>query len=110
MYNCWASPPSLVPVIHDSSPQFPTFNIVGQLVGSRLRLFSKEWRLVTNDPWVLQIVDTGFHIDFISSSFQSTDPGECTMGPQMEAVCDKKSGRHTQKKGNLSSPRHPGIR
>jgi hypothetical protein len=62
-----------------SPPLFPSSNADDQSVGARLSLFSKEWRSVTNDPWIFQIVDSGFRIDFISRPLQSADPGECSM-------------------------------
>lgn len=103
------SPPSPVPVTRDSSPHFPTSYIDGQSVGARIKLFVKEWRSVNNDPWILQIVDAGFRIDFISKPFQSKEPGECTMGPQMEEVCDKEVADLLRKKAIAVAPDTPGF-
>ncbi|KAI9553795.1 hypothetical protein GHT06_019060 [Daphnia sinensis] len=99
--------PSLV--IHDFLPKFPTSNTDGQSVGAKLRLFSREWRSVTRDPWVLQILDMGFHIDFISRPFQLENPGECSMSPQMEAICENEVADFITKKAIPTVPDTPGF-
>jgi hypothetical protein len=92
-----------------SPPLFPSSNAEDQSVGARLKLFSKEWRSVTNDPWILQIVDSGFRIDFISRPFQSADPGECSMSQQMQAVCDEEVSNLLRKKAISLASNTPGF-
>jgi hypothetical protein len=92
-----------------SPPLFPSSNAEDQSVGARLKLFLKEWRSVTNDPWILQIVDSGFRIDFISRPFQSADPGECSMSQQMQAVCDEEVSNLLRKKAISLASNTPGF-
>ncbi len=44
---------------------------------------------------------------FISKPFQSKEPEECTMGPQMEEVCDKEVTDLLRKKAIAVAPDTP---
>jgi hypothetical protein len=88
-------PPSPVPVIYNSFPHFPTSNIDGQSVGARIKLFFKEWRSVTNDPWVLQIVGAGFRIGFYFKTLSVQGAGRVHNGPANGRNLRQGSGRPT---------------
>ena len=45
-----------------------------QAFAGRISLFPSNWRALTSDSWVLEIVTEGYHIPLISSPVQQTPP------------------------------------
>ena len=48
-------------------------------MGGRIRHFLSEWRVVTNDQWVLAVVEHGYKLDFSVAPPLSKDPPEFTL-------------------------------
>jgi hypothetical protein len=57
-------------------------------VGGRLSHFVTAWRSLTDDPWVLRIIEEGYLIDFIETPIQNSIPPECVMDDEKSALCD----------------------
>lgn len=43
-------------------------------VDARLLQFSNVWHSFSDDPWILDVVTSGYYIDFPSTPFQFTMP------------------------------------
>jgi hypothetical protein len=48
-----------------------------------------HWHFITDDPWILSIVTSGYTLDFIEQPFQHAIPADCIMSEEMVMVCDQ---------------------
>ena len=58
------------------------------VVGARILEFSANWAAVTRDSWVLETVNNGLLIDFVSKPIQRRLPNSVTMSDDMKKICD----------------------
>ncbi len=50
--------------------------------------FAQEWRSISSDPFILNMVSMGVSLDFLSLPSQSTRPTNCKMSLKMERAFD----------------------
>lgn len=58
-------------------------------VGGRLKFFAGNWLMVSRDPWVLEIVNHGLEIEFVTEPVQSFRPGDVRLGDREAEICDQ---------------------
>ena len=66
----------LVRIRRNPLPQLPAFpvQIADQPVGGRLSHYIDNWKLITQDPWVLSVVENGYVVDFWDKPPLATEP------------------------------------
>ena len=52
-------------------------------MGGRIKRFLKEWRQLSQDRWVLDIIEDGFAIDFVSIPSGNTPPPPVEMSDRL---------------------------
>ncbi len=57
-------------------------------VGGRLSLFIDTWRVLTDDRWVLDIIEYGYKIEFHNPPVQDKWPSEILLDVEKSAICD----------------------
>ena len=57
-------------------------------VGGRLARFAHEWRSISSDSFILEMVSVGVTIDFLEPPFQVSVPSSCAMSAEMTKACD----------------------
>ena len=53
-----------------------------------MSLFVHNWEQITDDPWILSSVGSGFKLEFTAQPFQSSRPAQIFMSKQMSEACD----------------------
>ena len=51
-----------------------------QKVAGRLQFFAQNWQIITQDPWVLQIIQ-GYEIELLSHPWQTSLPSPPVLSP-----------------------------
>jgi hypothetical protein len=66
----------------------PVSSVDSSIVGGRLSLFSNAWHAFTDDPWILNIIDYGYSIEFTHPPVQKLIPPEVIMDKEKTAICN----------------------
>ena len=77
-------------------------------VGGRLSQFAHEWRSISSDPFILNMVSIGVSLDFLSLPSQSTRPTNCKMSLEMERACDLEVSELIVKRAIFNIPESSG--
>jgi hypothetical protein len=72
-------------------------------------MFFSAWHFISQDPWILGVVERSFHIDFESQPWQRTEPPESIMGQQMEVVCAEEVACFLRKGAIMEATEAPGF-
>ena len=68
-------------------PAFPT-TVGNQPVGGRLSLYIDNWKQVTKDPWILNVVENGYSVDFWTAPPLTREPrGSALPADREKEVC-----------------------
>ena len=62
-------------------------NVVAPVAG-RIAIFAANWRLITEDPWVLAVVREGYRLEFLDLPFQAVEACNKVMSPSQQTICD----------------------
>lgn len=55
----------------------------------RLSRYVNAWREITYDPWVLEVIQNGLSLNFVSSPFQQKIPRNAAMNANQTKICNK---------------------
>jgi len=89
---------------------FPTSpeNIHSQMVAGRLQFFSGNWQQITQDPYVLQTVQS-YEIELPDHSWQSRIPSSPVLSPTQTYLVIKEMRNLLQKGAILEVPFNPNV-
>ena len=57
-------------------------------VGGRVSYSLDNWKVITQDPWVLSVVKEGYQIEWVSKPCQMVPPFQPTFSPEMNSLVD----------------------
>ncbi|EFX77785.1 hypothetical protein DAPPUDRAFT_105707 [Daphnia pulex] len=66
----------------------PVSSVDSSIVGGRLSLFSNAWQVFTDDPWILNIIEYGYSIEFTHPHVQKLIPPEVIMDKEKTSICN----------------------
>ncbi|KZR98490.1 Uncharacterized protein APZ42_006071, partial [Daphnia magna] len=78
-------------------------------VGGRLSLFLDAWRSVTDDQWILQIIESGYHIEFTHPPVQDKWPSEILMDEEKSTICNSEIKTLARKGAIVIAPNNSGF-
>ncbi|KZR97134.1 Uncharacterized protein APZ42_008163, partial [Daphnia magna] len=78
-------------------------------VGGRLSLFLDAWRSVTDDQWILQIIESGYHIELTHPPVQDKWPSEILMDEEKSTICNTEIKTLARKGAIVIAPNNSGF-
>ena len=78
-------------------------------VGGRLSLFIDAWRVLTDDRWVLKIIESGYEIEFHHPPVQDKWPSEIVLDAKKSAICDAEVKALVSKGAIVTAPKGGGF-
>ena len=96
-------PPKIFSRIHPSIKTLLTLgNLENLPVAGRLRFFKENWKKLTNDPFILKVVQ-GYQIPLLPEPTQFSSPSEVQMKQEEQILVDQEIEKMLEKTNNKTS-------